>query len=95
VVEAAVRAVRAGERASWGFGRGPSAAEVLEARLGPFDWSRFGSPGYALLREVHRRVSEWSGPTGGRPDGVEAAGAKYEDATLPARARLSRAMSAA
>lgn len=91
-VEAAVRAAEAAE-ATPGAYRGTKPPEVLEARLGPQDWSDFGGRGYALLREVHKRVSGWSGPTGGSPDGD--GGGRYEDSMSAARERLVRAFAAA
>lgn len=94
-VEAAVRAVRAGDRAPHGRGRceGPTPVEALEARLGPLDWHSFGGRGYALLRAVHARLSDADAPQGGSPDGD--GGGRYEDSMSAARDRLSRALTAA
>lgn len=59
-LQAAVRAVEAARTASGEF-RGTRSDEVLEERLGPFDWSSFDSPGYALLRDINERAGVGSG----------------------------------
>ena len=91
VVHANLLAAEAAD-ATVGHYPGTKPPAVLEARLGPLDWSSFGGRGYRLLRAVHARTSGVSGPKGETPDRVEMAGARYEAVYLRARARLSGAM---
>lgn len=87
-LRAAVRAVEAA-RASSGEFRGKRPDEVLEERLGPFDWGQFDSPGYRLLRDVLQRARP-DRRAGGSADAVKKRGAGYEDRYSRARDRISR-----
>jgi hypothetical protein len=69
--------------------RGPSAADVLEAELGPLDWS-IGGDGFRLLRQVAARVFPEKPIPG--PPGERRPGDGFYDATAAARAATLRAL---
>lgn len=85
------RAVQAHEKQSGYRSHGSrSAADVLDERCGPFDWSSFGSRGYELLREEGERAG-FNGRNTPTPDEANPSGGEYEKRYEPARRRLSRA----